>query len=106
MKRYKRYGQSIQSVEGTYKSGLQFLDFLYDPDAGVISHTIRPGEEGRADLLAWKYLGDPSLYWIICEFNGIKDPLSELVLGTNLLIPTGTIDLLKNIRAFTYFGVA
>jgi nucleoid-associated protein YgaU len=38
----------------------------------VATHTVRTGD--RLDLLAAKYLGDPLLYWLICDANGAIRP--------------------------------
>jgi nucleoid-associated protein YgaU len=38
----------------------------------VATHTVRQGD--RLDLLAAKYLGDPLIYWLICDANGAIRP--------------------------------
>jgi len=48
-------------------------------------HTVR--EEDRLDILAEKYLGDPRLWWVICDYNGIAFPLQLPPEGTILRIP-------------------
>ena len=40
--------------------------------ATVATHTVRAGD--RLDLLAAKYLGDPLMYWLICDANGAIRP--------------------------------
>lgn len=42
----------------------------------------------RPDLLASQAYGDPSLWWVIYEFNNIRDPLFDLQLGQELQIPS------------------
>lgn len=44
--------------------------------ATVAQHTVRQGD--RLDLIAAKYLGDPLIFWLICDANGAIDP-RELV---------------------------
>jgi hypothetical protein len=44
--------------------------------ATVARHTIRQGD--RLDLLAANYIGDPLMYWLICDANGAIRP-NELV---------------------------
>jgi hypothetical protein len=44
--------------------------------ATVAQHTVRQGE--RLDLIAAKYLGDPLIFWLICDANGAIEP-RELV---------------------------
>lgn len=41
----------------------------------------------RPDLIAQTYYGNTELWWVIYEFNGIRDPLFELKLGQILRIP-------------------
>ena len=48
-------------------------------------HTVIEGD--RIDLLAYRYLGDACLWWIICDYNDIFFPL-ELQPGTDLRIPS------------------
>ena len=40
--------------------------------ATVAQHTVKQGD--RLDLLAAKYLGDPLIFWLICDANGAIRP--------------------------------
>jgi len=40
--------------------------------AAVAQHTVRQGD--RLDLIAATYLGDPLLFWLICDANGAIRP--------------------------------
>ena len=53
----------------------------------VAQHTIKQGD--RLDLLAANYLGDPLMFWLLCDANGAVRP-DELVdtLGKVLNITT------------------
>jgi nucleoid-associated protein YgaU len=55
--------------------------------ATVATHTVVQGD--RLDLIAAKYLGDPLMFWLICDANGAIEP-NELVetLGTVISITT------------------
>ncbi len=44
--------------------------------ATVAQHTVVQGD--RLDLIAAKYLGDPLLFWLICDANGAMRP-GELI---------------------------
>jgi len=47
-------------------------------------HTVVTGD--RLDVLAQRYLGDASLWWVICECNSFAFPLA-LPYGTIFRIP-------------------
>jgi len=47
-------------------------------------HTVVTGD--RLDVLAHRHLGDASLWWIICDCNGLLASL-ELPVGVSIRIP-------------------
>jgi nucleoid-associated protein YgaU len=55
--------------------------------ATIAQHTVKQGD--RLDLIAAKYLGDPLIFWLICDANGAIDP-NDLVetMGRVLFITT------------------
>ena len=58
--------------------------------ATVAQHTVRQGD--RLDLIAAKYLGDPLVFWLICDANGAIDPRDLVAIpGTvvNITTPQG-----------------
>ena len=40
--------------------------------ATIAQHAVRQGD--RLDLIAAKYLGDPLIFWLICDANGAIEP--------------------------------
>jgi len=73
-----------------------YLARRFVPSAGapnfatVARHTVRQGD--RLDLIAAKYLGDPLLYWLLCDSNGALDPDTLVATpGTvlNITMPQG-----------------
>jgi hypothetical protein len=40
--------------------------------ATIATHSVRQGD--RLDLIAARYLGDPLIFWLICDANGAIDP--------------------------------
>jgi hypothetical protein len=44
--------------------------------------------EHAPDLLALDLYGDPELWWIIPQRNGLQDPIFDLTKDRNLMIPT------------------
>jgi nucleoid-associated protein YgaU len=80
-----RYAKSILYTGG----GEEFLgarpriDTAPRPDDRF--HTVKEGD--RIDLIAFSYLDDAALWWVICDYNDIFFPL-ELESGTVLRIPS------------------
>jgi hypothetical protein len=55
--------------------------------ATVARHTVTQGD--RLDLIAAKYLGDPLIFWLLCDANGAICPNSLIATpGTVLAITT------------------
>lgn len=55
--------------------------------ATVAQHTVRQGD--RLDLIAATYLGDPIMFWLICDANGAIRPYDLVATpGTVLAITT------------------
>jgi len=44
-------------------------------------------EENRSDIISKKYYGTEELWWIICQFNGVVNPLEDLYVGLEIKIP-------------------
>ena len=61
-------------------------DMPKDPTDGV--YFFEKKYEGQPELLGQIFYNDKRLWWIIAQYNGILDPLTELVEGKLLLIPT------------------
>lgn len=57
------------------------------PDVTDFAYVMEKKYEGRPDILGYVFYGDPLLWWIICQYNAILDPVAELVEGKILLIP-------------------
>lgn len=50
------------------------------------SHTVVKGD--TFDSLALEYYNNPTLYWVICSYNRIRDPFTELKEGSTIKIPS------------------
>lgn len=44
--------------------------------------------KSRPDLIAYEYYGDTSLTWVVLQYNNIVDVETELVVGSNITIPS------------------
>ena len=51
-------------------------------------HTVQPHEECRLDLIAYKYYGNPLLWWAIAQANDIYDPLTRPLSNEIVRIPS------------------
>jgi hypothetical protein len=83
--RDSRYAGCIlyRDTAGDYLGRRQRIDTT--PRYDDRSHIVIAGD--RIDLIAYRYLGDARLWWIICDYNDIFFPL-ELAPGTELRIPS------------------
>lgn len=50
------------------------------------SHTVVKGD--TLDSLALEYYNNPTLYWVICSYNRIRDPFIQLKEGSIIKIPS------------------
>lgn len=72
------YGSSTLTYTTPNGQTLTYLARRFVPQAGapnfatVAQHTVKQGD--RLDLIAAKYLGDPLIYWLICDANGAIRP--------------------------------
>lgn len=92
---------SLTSPDGPYLSGLPFLDLLYD--GRVVFHKVANNEQGRLDLIAFKYLQDSSLWFYIALYNNVIDPIGGVTTGMDLAIPIDVITA-NEVRPFTYLN--
>lgn len=53
-----------------------------------VNHTVNQEEENDLPLISFKLYGDPSLWWILAQLNNIVNPLSDVTIGRDLLVPT------------------
>ena len=72
------YGSGTLHVHRARRASIAYLARRIVPQPGapnyatVAQHTVRQGD--RLDLIAAKYLGDPLLFWLICDANGAIRP--------------------------------
>jgi nucleoid-associated protein YgaU len=86
------YGAPIEDYTLPNGTPVKYLArrILPQPDiyTSLQNYVIVDGD--RLDNLAAKYLGDPILYWMICDANGVTDPdelTSREQIGRTILIP-------------------
>jgi len=91
MANFKALSRYTGGLLATNRSGKDFLvlrrTLELEPADGDVFVTITQEFLKRPDLISNNAYGTPDLWWVIYEFNGIKDPLFELQLGQVLRIP-------------------
>lgn len=50
--------------------------------------TLEEKYENAPDLLALELYGDPNLWWVVPQRNGLQDPIFDLKTDTTLVIPS------------------
>ena len=74
------YGGGVAKLERSGRESIAYLRrrFVPSPDrfAVVQEHTVVAGD--RLDNLAARYLGDPEIYWLLADANGVVRP-DELI---------------------------
>jgi hypothetical protein len=87
------YGTSTVQYTAADGSVITYLARRLVPQPGapnfatIAQHTVKKGD--RLDLIAAKYLGDPLIFWLICDANGAIAPDDLLeTLGSVLNITT------------------
>jgi hypothetical protein len=90
------YGSRTLSYTSPTGQNFTYLARRIVPQSGapnyatVAQHTVRQGD--RLDLLTAKYLGDPLIFWLLCDANGAIRPNSLVETpGTtlNITMPQG-----------------
>jgi hypothetical protein len=72
------YGTGILQYVLPNGQGIAYLQRRIVPQPGapnyatIAQHTVRQGD--RLDLIAAKYLGDPLIFWLLCDANGAITP--------------------------------
>ncbi len=90
------YGSQTLQYIGPAGQQITYLVRRFVPQPGapnystVAQHTVKSGD--RLDLIAAKYLGDPLMFWLICDANGAIEPRTLVETpGTiiNITMPQG-----------------
>jgi nucleoid-associated protein YgaU len=87
------YGATVEMFTGAGGVQVAYLQprIVPQPDiyTATMDYVVVDGD--RLDALAAKFLGDPLLYWMICDANGADDP-DELTaqVGRTIQIPTAS----------------
>lgn len=81
--RYAPFPYYYNTRDNKYVSALT----AYLDDTTIYSlYTVKQGD--TLDSIALYFYNNPTLYWIICSFNHIRDPYIKLEVGQKLKIPS------------------
>lgn len=80
--RYSLVPYYYNRLDDKYVSGItkQLKD-----DTSYTLYTVKQSD--TFDSLALDFYNNPTLYWVICDFNHIQNPYTELVPGEKIKIP-------------------
>lgn len=90
-KSYKTYNKLSRYSNTPYYYHSEDNKYIYGTashlkdDTPYTLYTVK--EMDTFDSLALHYYNNPTLYWIICDFNRIQDPFSKLTVGAQIKIP-------------------
>lgn len=82
--RYAKRPVQIDTAGRYYVGGRHRIPRTAWPDNRA--HTVKDGD--TLWMLAWQYFGNAEYWWVIADFNDIKDPWAPLEPGTVLVIPS------------------
>lgn len=74
------YGSGTLTYTAPNGQNITYLARRFVPQPGapnyatIAQHAVKQGD--RLDLIAAKYLGDPLVFWLICDANGAVRPAS------------------------------
>ena len=83
LSRYSKFPYYYHSLDDKYTYGT--TSYL-DDTTPYTSYTLR--SDMYLDDLALMFYNNPTLYWIIADFNRILDPFSPISAGSVIKIPT------------------
>ena len=87
----RAYDLIYDSSVGQLRCGLYtLLDKIFEFDQTDILWTIEPGYEHRIDLISTKFYDTAKYDWVIETANNIKDPIRDIIVGKQIIIPNRT----------------
>lgn len=82
--RYQVFPYYYNTADDKYFYGIS--SHLVTDDVTFVAHKVKRGD--TLDTLALYYYNNPTYYWVIADFNKIRDPFVDLKVGSVLRIPT------------------
>jgi len=97
-----RYYQTVVFVDDYVASGRARLGLWKAPalrtrpelelkEGDYTKHRVIETDIGRMDYISYKYYGDVKFWWVICWINGIHNPLVDMSVGDELIVPNKSL---------------
>lgn len=83
LSRYNNFPTYFHTRDKKYVYG---LTAQLNAETPYTNHTVIRND--TPDTLALQYYNNPTLYWVICDFNQIIDPYEPLEMGSLIKIPS------------------
>lgn len=87
---YSEKDSRYRYLDRIYEDGYEFIEtqgrVLYENSMDDRIYIVEAGEEGRLDVISYKFYNTPLYWWAIAYASDIIDPLS-VVAGDRLIIP-------------------
>lgn len=82
--RYQVFPTYFHNIDNKHIYGI--TSHLLTENTKFVSHKVK--RHDTLDSLALYYYNNPTYFWIIADFNRIRDPYQDLEIGRILKIPT------------------
>jgi len=85
-----RFFATDTRIDDSVRPGIRRLETWVFPDIEKVSYTtymLDASDIGRLDRLAYRFWGDPTLWWLLAWFNNIKNPFEDMSAGQVIKVP-------------------
>lgn len=83
-------------IQSRYDGKRVYTSVVYPPMYPAVTDMLVVSNDGDfLDTLAYKYYGDPTLFWIIANANGLGKGRFSVPPGLTLRIPTNISDIIN-----------
>lgn len=82
---YQRQGSAMEETLPDWLSA-QYID-LHERAINYQTHVVTESDIGQPDGIAHKYYGDSQWWWLLCSYNGIVNPATDMYAGQRVRVP-------------------
>ncbi len=84
---FANFFEVVNKGPNSYFNLCKGLSFSYDNLSQDLSYDYLVLEDDCWTGISYKSYGTPQLWWLICKFNNVKNPFTELEAGKVIKIP-------------------